>query len=65
MLSAAAGRLTVGRSHRSELVLSWDPTVSRLHAFIEWTGTHWAAIDDGLSRNGTFVNGKRLTGAGT
>ncbi|WP_009473016.1 FHA domain-containing protein [Rhodococcus sp. JVH1] len=62
MLSAAAGRVTVGRSHRSDIVLSWDPMVSRLHAVIEWTGTHWAVIDDGLSRNGTFVNGKRLTG---
>ncbi|WAM20066.1 FHA domain-containing protein (plasmid) [Rhodococcus sp. JS3073] len=33
--------MTVGRSHRSDLVLSWDPMVSRLHAVIEWTGTHW------------------------
>ncbi|MGY4784367.1 FHA domain-containing protein [Rhodococcus opacus] len=62
ILSAAAGRVTVGRSHRSDLVLSWDPRVSRLHVVIEWTGTHWAVIDDGLSRNGTFVNGNRLTG---
>jgi hypothetical protein len=36
--------------------------VSRLHAVIEWTGTYWAVVDDGLSRNGTFVNGERLTG---
>ncbi|ANS32553.1 FHA domain protein (plasmid) [Rhodococcus opacus] len=62
MPSAAAGRMTVGRSHRSDFVLSWDPMVSRLHAVIEWTGTHWDVIDDGLSRNGTFVNGERLTG---
>ncbi|WP_397517916.1 FHA domain-containing protein [Rhodococcus opacus] len=62
MLSAAAGRMTVGRSPRSDLVLSWDPMMPRLHAVIEWTGTHWDVIDERLSRNGTFVNGERLTG---
>ncbi|MFG1783844.1 FHA domain-containing protein [Rhodococcus oryzae] len=61
-LSASALRVTVGRSHRSDVALSWDRTVSRLHAAIEWTSTHWAIIDDGLSRNGTFVNGERLDG---
>ena len=61
-LSADIRRVTVGRSHRSDLALTWDRTVSRLHAAIEWIGTHWSVIDDGLSRNGTFVNGERLAG---
>ncbi|MFD9667861.1 FHA domain-containing protein [Rhodococcus sp. NPDC059968] len=61
-LSADVRRVTVGRSHRSDLALTWDRTVSRLHAAIEWIGTHWSVIDDGLSRNGTFVNGERLAG---
>ena len=54
-LSADIRRVTVGRSHRSDLALTWDRTVSRLHAAIEWIGTHWSVIDDGLSRNGTFA----------
>ena len=29
---------------------------------IEWVDTHWTVVDDGLSRNGTFVNGERITG---
>ncbi|MFC0452382.1 FHA domain-containing protein [Rhodococcus jostii] len=62
MLYPAAGRVTVGRSHRSDVALTWDRTVSRLHAAIEWRDTHWSIIDDGLSRNGTFVNGERLAG---
>ncbi|GAF48601.1 FHA domain-containing protein [Rhodococcus wratislaviensis] len=61
-LSADIRRVTVGRSHRSGLALTWDRTVSRLHAAIEWIGTGWSVIDDGLSRNGTFVNGERLAG---
>ncbi|PQP15046.1 LuxR family transcriptional regulator [Rhodococcus opacus] len=61
-LSASAPRMIVGCSPRSDIVLSWDSMVSRLHAVLEWTGTYWAVVDDGLSRYGTFVNGKRLTG---
>ncbi|WP_280782237.1 FHA domain-containing protein [Rhodococcus opacus] len=61
-LSETAPRVIVGRSPRSDIVLSWDSMVSRLHAVIEWTGTYWAVVDDGLSRNGTFVNSERLTG---
>jgi pSer/pThr/pTyr-binding forkhead associated (FHA) protein len=36
--------------------------VSRLHAQFERVEQDWTVVDDGLSRNGTFVNGERLTG---
>ncbi len=56
------GRVTIGRSPHADLALSWDAEVSRLHAAVEYLGAHWTIVDDGLSRNGTFVNGDRLVG---
>jgi pSer/pThr/pTyr-binding forkhead associated (FHA) protein len=53
---------SVGRQQSSDLVLDWDGQVSRLHARFERVDDHWAVVDDGLSRNGTFVNGERLNG---
>lgn len=55
-------RITIGRSPQADLSLSWDAEVSRLHAAVEYLGAHWTIVDDGLSRNGTFVNGERLVG---
>jgi FHA domain/Bacterial regulatory proteins, luxR family len=57
-----SGQASVGRRDTSDLVLDWDEQVSRLHAQFERVDTDWTIIDDGLSRNGTFVNGERLTG---
>ncbi|MBD0322143.1 MAG: FHA domain-containing protein [Aldersonia sp.] len=54
--------MTVGRSAQADVALTWDHEVSRLHAAIEYLGTHWTIVDDGLSRNGTFINGERLAG---
>ncbi len=54
--------LTVGREPGLELVLFWDPEVSRVHARLETVGGRWTVVDDGLSRNGTFVGGRRVTG---
>ena len=54
--------VSVGRRDSSDLVLDWDEQVSRLHAQFERVEQDWTVIDDGLSRNGTFVNGERLTG---
>lgn len=48
----------VGRSRRSDLVVD-EPEVSAKHALLRWTGSSWFVRDLG-SRNGTFVNGKRL-----
>lgn len=61
-LSPDNPRLTVGRSPDSGLALTSDEEVSRLHAVIECVGSHWTVVDDGMSRNGTFVNGERITG---
>ncbi|WP_067568952.1 FHA domain-containing protein [Nocardia acidivorans] len=62
MLTPDQPRITVGRSPQADLSLVWDVEVSRLHATLEYLGAHWTIVDDGLSRNGTFVNGDRLVG---
>ncbi|MBO0855814.1 MAG: FHA domain-containing protein [Nocardia sp.] len=61
-LSPERQRVTIGRSSQADLALSWDAEVSRLHAAVEYLSAHWTIVDDGLSRNGTFVNGERLAG---
>ncbi|MEV0946315.1 FHA domain-containing protein [Rhodococcus sp. NPDC049939] len=61
-LPPTATRVTIGRSPGSDLLLTEDDEVSRLHAVLECVGSHWTILDDGLSRNGTFVNGERLSG---
>ena len=53
---------SVGRQQSSDLVLDWDEQVSRLHARFERVDDDWVVVDDGLSRNGTFVNEERLSG---
>ena len=53
---------SVGRRPSSDLLLDWDDQVSRLHARFERVGDDWTLVDDGLSTNGTFVNGERLSG---
>ena len=55
-------RVTIGRSADCDVGLGWDREVSRLHAQLEPVGTHWVLVDDGLSRNGSFVNGERVVG---
>jgi hypothetical protein len=55
-------RLTVGRDADADVPLSWDEQVSRLHAELECLGSRWTVSDDGLSRNGSFVNGQRVAG---
>ncbi|WP_167471637.1 FHA domain-containing protein [Nocardia arthritidis] len=62
LLSPDRQRITIGRSPQADLSMPWDAEVSRLHAALEYLGAHWTIIDDGLSRNGTFVNGERLAG---
>jgi hypothetical protein len=61
-LPAHARVVTVGRRTDNDVVLAWDGEVSRVHAELERVGGEWAVVDDGLSRNGTFVNGERVTG---
>ena len=61
-LSAAADRVTIGRRATNDVALEWDARVSRVHAALERVGDSWALMDDGLSHNGTWVNGERLIG---
>lgn len=55
-------QVSVGRRESADVVLDWDEEVSRLHARFERIQDEWTVVDDGLSRNGTFVNGRRLSG---
>jgi pSer/pThr/pTyr-binding forkhead associated (FHA) protein len=55
-------RVTIGRGEDNRLALAWDPEVSRAHAQLELVGGEWTLVDDGLSRNGSFVNGERIVG---
>jgi pSer/pThr/pTyr-binding forkhead associated (FHA) protein len=55
-------RVRLGRSPENDICLAWDGEVSGLHAEIERVGEHWLVVDDGVSRNGTFVAGERVSG---
>jgi FHA domain/Bacterial regulatory proteins, luxR family len=55
-------RVTLGRDEHNDFQLDWDPEVSRTHAQLELVGAEWTIVDDGLSRNGSFVNGERVHG---
>jgi DNA-binding CsgD family transcriptional regulator len=56
----ASTHLTIGRTADNDIVIDGDPQVSRTHARLERIGGGWALHDDGLSRNGSFVNGERV-----
>jgi FHA domain len=53
-------RLSIGRGADNDLALPWDPEISRAHAQLERVGAEWVLADDGLSRNGSFVNAERV-----
>jgi pSer/pThr/pTyr-binding forkhead associated (FHA) protein len=54
--------VTIGRDQRCEISVEWDAEVSRAHAELHLVGSEWTLVDDGLSRNGSFVNGERIQG---
>lgn len=56
-----AARLVVGRSRDADLSLSFDPTVSTVHASLERHLDLLTVEDLGPSTNGTFVNGQRIS----
>jgi FHA domain len=58
----AGAEFWVGRSEAADLHLEWDEEVSSLHAQIVTIRDECALIDDGLSRNGSFVNEERVVG---
>src|SRR5215471_13744811 len=55
-------RIVIGREVERGVRLDWSAEVSRVHAVLERVGDQWTVVDDGLSRNGTFVNGRRVAG---
>ena len=61
-LAGAERRMTVGRRSGNDLSLPWDAEVSRVHAALEPMGDAWTLVDDGLSRNGSYLNGARVSG---
>ena len=54
--------VTVGRASCADVVIDGDPLVSRVHSTLEDVAGVWTIDDNGLSRNGTFVNGRRVSG---
>lgn len=62
LFTLRSGAVTLGRGEGCDLRLDADPEVSRLHAQLERLGEDWVISDDGLSRNGSFVNGDRVLG---
>ena len=58
-LGRASDRITIGRRASNDVALEWDARVSRVHAALERVGDTWVLMDDGLSHNGTWVNGER------
>jgi pSer/pThr/pTyr-binding forkhead associated (FHA) protein len=61
-LTADRSPVTIGRQPASRIALTWDDEVSRAHADVECIGDVWTLVDDGRSRNGSFVNGERVHG---
>ena len=62
LLTDDRGRVTIGRRPACDVALTWDQEVSREHALLEPVGEDWTLVDDGLSRNGSFVNGTQIRG---
>lgn len=62
MIEDSDQELWVGRGGSADLVLDWDAEVSTLHAQIEVVRGECTLVDDGLSRNGSYVNGERVRG---
>jgi pSer/pThr/pTyr-binding forkhead associated (FHA) protein len=54
--------LWVGRGESADLRLDWDAEVSGLHAQIEVVRGECTLLDDGLSRNGSYVGEERVAG---
>jgi len=58
----ANAELWVGRAGSADVRLEWDEEVSALHAQVEVVRGECTLVDDGLSRNGSFVNEERVHG---
>jgi hypothetical protein len=60
VLGSDVRTLTVGRRAEMDVSIGWDNEVSGLHAELQGFSGEWTIVDDGLSTNGTFVNGNRV-----
>jgi pSer/pThr/pTyr-binding forkhead associated (FHA) protein len=60
MVPLTGQRVTLGKASTNDVSLDHDDTVSRLHAVFENLGFAWSIRDLG-SRNGTFLNGERIS----
>jgi hypothetical protein len=61
-LGPGRSRVTLGRRESADVAMPWDDKVSRVHAELVRAGEEWTIGDDGLSLNGSFVNGEPLHG---
>jgi pSer/pThr/pTyr-binding forkhead associated (FHA) protein len=61
-LDEQRGPVTIGRRAGNDVALPWDAEVSRVHAELAPMGGGWVVCDEGISRNGTFLNGRRIRG---
>jgi pSer/pThr/pTyr-binding forkhead associated (FHA) protein len=61
-LAPGCDRVAIGRRSSADISLAWDDEVSRLHAELARVGDDWTLADDGLSMNGSFVNGEVVRG---
>lgn len=62
VVAEGTAALWVGRGEAADLRLDWDEEVSALHAQIEVVRDECTLLDDGLSRNGSFVGEQRVDG---
>ncbi len=61
-VEVGATELWVGRGDSADVQLGWDEEVSALHAQIAVVRDECTLVDDGLSRNGSYVNEERVHG---
>jgi pSer/pThr/pTyr-binding forkhead associated (FHA) protein len=61
-IEEGTAELWVGRGEAAGLRIDWDEEVSALHAQIEVVAGECTLLDDGLSRNGSFVGEERVHG---
>ncbi len=62
VVETGMAELWVGRGEAAGLRIEWDEEVSALHAQIEVVSDECTLLDDGLSRNGSFVGEERVHG---
>jgi class 3 adenylate cyclase len=54
-------KVAIGRRVENDIALAWDQEVSREHAQLLRGPEGWTLVDDG-SRNGSYLNGQRVSG---